>query len=118
MQGIINFYKMSEQINKITTQMRKWILEYIVLSIISNWETYWADILKQLKDNNLIIVEWTLYPMLSRMKKDWLISYNWVESDSGHPRKYYNLTEDGENILLIMSKSWDTLSKAVKKTTK
>lgn len=104
---------MSEEINKITTQMRKWILEYIVLSIISNWETYGADILKQLKENNLIIVEWTLYPMLSRMKKDWLIWYNWVESDSGHPRKYYNLTEDWENILLIMWKSWDNLSNAI-----
>jgi PadR family transcriptional regulator PadR len=109
---------MSDQINKITTQMRKWILEYIVLSIISNWETYGAEILKQLKENNLIIVEWTLYPMLSRMKKDGLINYNWVESDSGHPRKYYNLTQDWENLLIIMWKSWDTLNKAVNNITK
>ncbi|MCT4616905.1 MAG: PadR family transcriptional regulator [Candidatus Gracilibacteria bacterium] len=109
---------MSDQINKITTQMRKGILEYIVLSIISNGETYGAEILKQLKENNLIIVEGTLYPMLSRMKKDGLINYNWVESDSGHPRKYYNLTQDGENLLIIMGKSWDTLNKAVNNITK
>ena len=71
---------MSENIEKISAQMRKGILEYIILSIINDGEVYSSDILKTLKDNNLIVVEGTLYPLLSRLRKDSIITYYWVES--------------------------------------
>ena len=69
---------MSENIEKVSAQMRKGILEYIILSIISDGEVYSSDILKTLKDNNLIVVEGTLYPLLSRLRKDSIITYYWV----------------------------------------
>ena len=71
---------MSENIEKVSAQMRKGILEYIILSIINDGEVYSSDILKILKDNNLIVVEGTLYPLLSRLRKDSIITYYWVES--------------------------------------
>lgn len=71
---------MSENIEKVSAQMRKGILEYIILSIINDGEVYSSDILKTLKDNNLIVVEGTLYPLLSRLRKDSIITYYWVES--------------------------------------
>lgn len=100
--------------DKISTQMRKWILEYIILWIISKWDIYWAEILDVLKESDLIVVEWTIYPLLSRLKKEELISYYWVESDSGHPRKYYKLTENWKETLIIMEKYWWDIKNSVK----
>ncbi len=102
---------------KITTQMRKGILEYAILSIIWKGESYASDILEKLKINKLLVVEWTLYPLLSRLKDDWLIWYYWVESSSWPPRKYYRLTEHGWETLIIMKHVWDNLSEAVKNIT-
>ena len=109
--------KNNEDTLKITTQMRKWILEYAILSIIGKGESYASDILEKLKVNELLVVEWTLYPLLTRLKDDGLISYYWVESSSGPPRKYYRLTEYGSETLIIMKHVWENLAKAVKNIT-
>lgn len=106
------------ELSKVTTQMRKGILEYIILWIINKWEIYWAEIIKELKKGELIVVEWTLYPLLSRLKKDWLIDYYWVESDSGHPRKYYRLTEEWKNAYIIMANVWENIENTVNKLIK
>lgn len=84
---------MAEENGKITTQMRKGVLEYAILMVIGRGEAYASDIIASLKENDLIVVEGTLYPLLTRMKDDGLISYYWVESSSGPPRKYYRLTD-------------------------
>lgn len=86
--------------------MRKGILEYTILMIIQRGEAYASDILSTLKENHLIVVEGTLYPLLTRFKDDGLISYYWVESQSGPPRKYYRLTEAGREILTLMDSTW------------
>lgn len=93
--------------------MRKWILEYTILSIIARGEAYASDILETLKTNKLIVVEGTLYPLLTRFKDDGLISYYWVESQSGPPRKYYRLTESWNEVLQIMDSAWSNLSESV-----
>lgn len=100
--------------DKISTQMRKGILEYIILWIINKWDIYWAEILDVLKNSDLIVVEWTIYPLLSRLKKEELISYYWIESDSGHPRKYYKLTGEWKNTLIIMEKTWWDIKNTMK----
>lgn len=78
--------------DNIAIQMRKGILEYLILLIISKGEVYASDIISHLKQHDLLIVEWTLYPLLSRLKKDQLLTYAWIESPSWPPRKYYSLT--------------------------
>ena len=83
---------MSETTGKITTQMRKGILEYAILLVIAKGDAYASDILGVLTSQRLIVVEGTLYPLLSRMKTDGFVSYTWVESQNGPPRKYYRLT--------------------------
>lgn len=98
-------------------QMRKGILEFCVLLIISKEEAYPSDILKELKDFDLIVVEGTLYPLLSRLKDSGLLEYKWVESNAGPPRKYYKLTENGRTNLDQLEKSWEQLSKSIKSLT-
>lgn len=101
--------------SKITSQMRKGILEYLILSIILKGEAYASDILETLKKNKLLVVEGTLYPLLSRLKNEKLISYYWVESESGPPRKYYKLTEQGREMQKMMGIVWKDLEQAVQK---
>ena len=103
----------NDNISNISAQMRKGILEFLILSITEKGETYASDIIHILKKNQLIIVEGTLYPLLSRLKKEGLISYYWVESPSGPPRKYYTLTPKGKDSLQIMKSVWKELSIAV-----
>ncbi len=93
--------------------MRKGILEYMILSIIKQGDAYASDILEALKGQKMLVVEGTLYPLLSRLKTDGMISYFWVESQSGPPRKYYRLTESGQETLTIMESVWKELSGAV-----
>lgn len=100
---------------KISTQMRKWILEYIILWIIGKWDIYWAEIIEILKSWDLIVAEGTIYPLLSRLKTDNLINYYWVESESGHPRKYYNLTSEWKDMKIIMEKNWSDIKSSIKK---
>ncbi|WP_316816589.1 PadR family transcriptional regulator [Pedobacter nyackensis] len=95
------------------TQMRKGILEYCVLLIISRGEIYASDIIAELKQAKLLVVEGTLYPLLTRLKNNGLLSYNWVESTSGPPRKYYVLTESGKGILKQLDGTWEELSYAI-----
>lgn len=99
-------------------QMRKGLLELCVLSIIAEKEAYPSDIIKKLKESKLIVVEGTLYPLLSRLKNAELLAYSWKESKSGPPRKYYTLTEQGENFLGALMDTWQELSAAVNQSTK
>ena len=95
------------------TQMRKGILEYCVLLIISRGEIYASDIIAELKRAKLLVVEGTLYPLLTRLKNNGLLSYNWVESTSGPPRKYYMLTPEGQQILTQLDTTWHELVYAI-----
>jgi PadR family transcriptional regulator, regulatory protein PadR len=94
-------------------QMRKGILDFIILLVISRGPIYVSDILKELKSHELIVVEGTLYPLLSRLKNSELLEYSWQESKSGPPRKYYILTKKGEEMLRQLSETWDNLSQSI-----
>lgn len=95
------------------TQMRKGVLEYCILSIIAKGEIYASDIIAELKKAQLLVVEGTLYPLLTRLKNNGLLSYNWVESTSGPPRKYYVLSDEGKKVLEQLDKTWHELAFAV-----
>ncbi|MCA5005339.1 PadR family transcriptional regulator [Sphingobacterium bovistauri] len=95
------------------TQMRKGILEYCILSIISKGEIYASDIISELKRAQLLVVEGTLYPLLTRLKNNGLLSYNWQESTSGPPRKYYQITAEGLEVLRRLDSTWKELHYAV-----
>lgn len=99
-------------------QMRKGLLELCVLSIIAEKEAYPSDIIKKLKESKLIVVEGTLYPLLSRLKNAELLAYSWKESKSGPPRKYYTLTDKGDEFLSALMDTWQELSSAVNQSTK
>ncbi len=87
-------------------QMRKGILEFCILEIISRGEVYASDMLEELKAAKMIVVEGTLYPLLTRLKNALLLEYNWVESTSGPPRKYYKLTDSGREFLEQLRSTW------------
>ncbi|MBE8713058.1 PadR family transcriptional regulator [Sphingobacterium hungaricum] len=95
------------------TQMRKGILEYCILSIISRGEIYASDIISELKKAELLVVEGTLYPLLTRLKNNGLLSYSWKESTSGPPRKYYQITPEGTEVLERLDITWKELLFAV-----
>jgi len=97
--------------------MRKGVLEFCILGIISQGEVYPSDIISKLKDAKLIVVEGTLYPLLTRLKNQGLLAYNWKESSSGPPRKYYSLTPIGEEFLNALNQTWNELAQAVNMTT-
>jgi len=94
-------------------QMRKGILEYCILLILDKKDLYTTDIINALKENDLIVVEGTLYPLLTRQKNAGLLSYRWEESSQGPPRKYYSLTEIGRTYLKELDQSWNALIKSV-----
>jgi PadR family transcriptional regulator PadR len=98
-------------------QMRKGVLEFCILGIISQGEVYPSDIINKLKDAKLIVVEGTLYPLLTRLKNQGLLAYNWKESSSGPPRKYYSLTPIGEEFFNSLNQTWNELAQAVNMTT-
>lgn len=104
-------------IHNLKSQMRKGVLEYCILSIISKGEAYASDILETLKQADLLVVEGTLYPLLTRMKNEELLTYRWQESTGGPPRKYYSLTTEGRDILEHLHEEWNTLQDAVGKVT-
>lgn len=91
-------------------QMRKGILEFCILHIISRGEIYASDMLEELTSARIMVVEGTLYPLLTRLKKAGLVEYQWVESSSGPPRKYYTITGEGQRFLDQLSKTWSQLS--------
>lgn len=98
-------------------QMRKGILEYCILSILKKAEAYPSEIIEQLKAAKLIVVEGTLYPLLTRLKNEELLTYRWEESTSGPPRKYYSLTKMGNAFLEELDTTWEELQLAVNKIT-
>ncbi len=113
---------MSLDNNKILTntkaQMRKGVLELCILSIIAEQEAYPSDIITKLKEYELIVVEGTLYPLLTRLKNAGLLHYNWKESRSGPPRKYYHITDTGSQFLDDLIGTWNQLVFAVNQSTK
>ncbi len=111
----IKIIKMS--LENTQAQMRKGILEYCILSILDKKEAYPSEILETLKDAKLIVVEGTLYPLLTRLKNMELLSYRWEESQSGPPRKYFSLTKMGKAFLEELDSTWSELSEAVNKIT-
>lgn len=96
-------------------QMRKGILEFCILHIISRGEVYASNMLEELTSAKIMVVEGTLYPLLTRLKNAGLLDYKWVESTSGPPRKYYVLTDDGRQFLINLQITWDELSESVEK---
>jgi PadR family transcriptional regulator PadR len=100
-------------LENIKAQMRKGILEYCILSVLSRNSCYASDIIKELKEAEVIVVEGTLYPLLTRQKNAGLLSYRWEESQQGPPRKYYELTEAGRGYLTDLDNSWQELVDSV-----
>ena len=101
------------KIENAKAQMRKGILEYCTLSILKNKSAYASEIINHLKSAELIVVEGTLYPLLTRLKNAELLKYHWEESPQGPPRKYYTITESGEQFLNKLEISWTETVKAV-----
>ena len=97
-------------------QMRKGVLEMCILAIAAEDEVYPGDIIAKLKSHDLIIVEGTLYPLLTRLKNDGLLEYSWRESNAGPPRKYFKITEEGNGFLSELRMSWDQLVQSVHQT--
>ncbi|OYX84474.1 MAG: PadR family transcriptional regulator [Flavobacteriales bacterium 32-34-25] len=94
-------------------QMRKGVLEFCILSVLKEKDAYTSEILETLKNAKLLVVEGTIYPLLTRLKNDGLLTYRWEESTSGPPRKYYGLTETGQTFLDELNGTWTELSNAV-----
>ncbi len=102
-----------EKADSTIAQMRKGVLEMCVVAAISSREAYASDILERLKNSHLIVVEGTLYPILTRLKNEGFLSYRWEESNSGPPRKYYSITPEGNAFLSELRSGWDDLVNAV-----
>jgi PadR family transcriptional regulator, regulatory protein PadR len=100
-------------IENVKVQMRKGVLEYCILHIINKGETYASDLIDSLTSAKIMVVEGTLYPLLTRLKNANLLDYQWVESKAGPPRKYYLLTESGKLFLKAMDETWQELSSSV-----
>src|SRR5207244_5321797 len=95
------------------SQMRKGILEFCILSIIRRGEAYPSDIVEEMRSTGLHILEGTLYPLLTRLKNAEMLTYRWVESNSGPPRKYFSLTTKGEGFFKELEATWNELANAV-----
>ena len=111
------YYICRMNLEKTKAQMRKGVLELCILSIIARQDAYASDIIEKLKESQLIIVEGTLYPLLTRLKNDGYLNYRWEESKSGPPRKYYTITEIGSRMLKELQGNWQEQVNAVSKLT-
>lgn len=98
----------------IKIQMRKGVMEYCVLAILANGDSYAPAIIAELKNAEMIVVEGTLYPLLTRLKNAGYLTYRWEESPQGPPRKYYTLTEVGRDYLASLDEAWNTLVEQIK----
>lgn len=105
------------KIENTKAQMRKGVLEFCILSILKDGEAYTSDILESLKEAKLLVVEGTVYPLLTRLKNSGLLNYRWEESTGGPPRKYYELTETGKIFLKELNTTWNELQTAVNRVT-
>ncbi len=99
-------------------QMRKGVLEYCILLLLNGEPLYASDIIRSLKEVKMIVVEGTLYPLLTRLKNSGLLAYRWEESTQGPPRKYYELTDNGRNFLAELESSWTELVDGIEKIKK
>lgn len=106
------------KIENTKAQMRKGVLEYCILLVLEEKPLYASDIIQELKTAKMIVVEGTLYPLLTRLKNDGLLGYRWEESTQGPPRKYYELTDTGRNFLNELHDSWRDLVDTVEKIKK
>lgn len=95
------------------SQMRKGMLEYCIMLLLGEKPYYTSDIIARLKEANLLVVEGTLYPLLTRLKNDGVLSYQWQESTQGPPRKYYVLTDEGHQVLEQLEAAWNEISDTV-----
>jgi|TARA_B110000503_G_C7166499_1_gene422128 PadR family transcriptional regulator, regulatory protein PadR len=102
-------------INNFKIQIRKGLLEFCILQIISRNEVYTSDIIEELKNSKIIVVEGTVYPLLNRLKISGYIKHEWKESTQGPPRKYYSITETGINYIKDLIISWNEINSSVKK---
>jgi len=105
------------KIENTKAQMRKGVLEYCILSILQHGDAYTSEIISTLKSAEMIVVEGTIYPLLTRLKNSGLLSYRWEESSSGPPRKYYVLSESGKLFLKELDITWNNLMVAVNQIT-
>ena len=94
-------------------QMRKGVLEFCILNIAARGAVYPSDIIQELKKSEMIVKEGTLYPLLTRLKNAQLLTYEWQESSSGPPRKYYRLTDTGEQFRTLLTEAWNRLQQTV-----
>lgn len=101
--------------DNIKSQMRKGMLDYCILLCVSRKEAYTNDLLVRLKEAGLLVMEGTLYPLLSRMKNNGWLTYRWQESTEGPPRKYYDITPDGRRMLQELENEWESITSAVNK---
>jgi len=97
------------------SQMRRGILEFCIISLLADNEIYTAELIDKLKKANLLVTDGTLYPLLNRLQKSNLLQYRWVESESGPPRKYYSLTEEGCEVLAELDVAWQDINSSVEK---
>lgn len=104
---------LEEYLDNLKSQMRKGTLEFCVLLVISQGKAYTFDIIHKLKQADMVVVEGTLYPLLSRLKREGFLEYSWKESTSGPPRKYFSLTEKGKTAMEELKKYWKTFIKSV-----
>ena len=113
-----DFYRrlnqMATNIDNLKSQMRKGMLEFCVLLLFRRSDAYVSEIIAKLKDAHLIVVEGTLYPLLTRLKNDGLLTYEWQESTQGPPRKYYVLTDEGHSTLQQLDTAWSELENTVR----
>jgi len=100
-------------VENVKSQMRKGILEYCILLLLKKEALYTNDIIQKLQKAQLIVVEGTLYPLLTRLKNSGLLAYQWVESTQGPPRKYYRLTDNGILFLTELESSWKELNDTI-----
>jgi len=112
---IITAFRNSKKMNIENTQsqMRKGVLEYCILSIIRRGEAYPGDIIEEMRNAGLTLLEGTLYPLLNRLKNAGVLTYQWVESTSGPPRKYFRLTEKGNEFYELLGITWNELATGV-----
>jgi len=104
---------LEEYLENLKSQMRKGTLEFCVLLVISQGKAYTFDIIHKLKRADMVVVEGTLYPLLSRLKREGFLDYSWKESTSGPPRKYFSLTPKGKAAMKELEKYWKTFTKSV-----
>lgn len=104
---------MATNIDNLKSQMRKGMLEFCILLLLQHEDCYASEIIERMKEAHLIVMEGTLYPLLSRLKNDGILSYRWEESPSGPPRKYYSITPAGQILLDQATESWNELTHTV-----